>query len=329
MASPSGRIRIVAHVGVELPDHERLLPIKDPVERAACMGVWLAALCASRFREKDGFCALEWLGKYNLPDHIQRLVEVGLFAVVTKKGVDGIRVVKYDEFNETKAEIDARLKSNADRQAKHRGKKKTEAGNAEDDASPNTSRNALRDELRDGDSWRGEERRGSSLSDLVDPDPPTSVVAVSESKPTRPTTDDGAGGMAVAEWGYGVRSVTQAAAPPRLNRWDLETLATAIREHSRATDAQARIEWAGRAGAAYATANRGKRLSPPDFERWVSSGGYVAPAPAQRADGRAETEPAPPSAELVEVPDIDALLRDHVLREGSIGSDFDRIRRAG
>ena len=109
MADSSGRIRITARVGVDLPDHERFLCIPKGVERAAALGVWTAALCRSRLREKDGWCAYEWLEAYACDEVVARLVEIGLMINEDQGGVRGVRVLRYEEFNELKSEIDARL----------------------------------------------------------------------------------------------------------------------------------------------------------------------------------------------------------------------------
>jgi len=116
MTSPSGRSRIVAKVGVDLPEHERLLRVPKGNVRAAVLGVWTAAVCVSRRREKDGFCALEWVESFATDETIGILVDVGLFERVTQDGVPGVLVLRYDEFNETKAQIDKRLSDDRNRQ---------------------------------------------------------------------------------------------------------------------------------------------------------------------------------------------------------------------
>lgn len=117
MGGSSGRIRIAARVGVEIPKHERMLMIPRGGQRAAALGVWLVATCFSRERELDGFCPAEALDGYARPESLQNLISVGLFAESEKNGVRGYTVVKFAEFNETKDEITSRLEKDRARKA--------------------------------------------------------------------------------------------------------------------------------------------------------------------------------------------------------------------
>jgi hypothetical protein len=110
MADTSGRLRIAVRIGVDIPDHERLLRIERGVPRTLALGVWLVANCRTRGKEKSGWCAVEWLEPHATVEVVAGLVEAGLFAYEDQDGVHGVRVLRYEEFNETKEEIDERLR---------------------------------------------------------------------------------------------------------------------------------------------------------------------------------------------------------------------------
>lgn len=112
----NGRATVLAHVGVGLPSHPRMLRIPKGAMRGEALGCWLAATCYSRDGELDGWCPAEALEAISTPETRARLVEVGLFAASKRDGVEGYLVLRYEEFNETKEEIDARLA--ADRRRK-------------------------------------------------------------------------------------------------------------------------------------------------------------------------------------------------------------------
>jgi hypothetical protein len=97
---------IFARVGVRIAGHHRFLRIPAP-KRAAALGIWLAALTFSRAEQLDGFCPLEAIQAIAPRDIIDRLVDVGLFTRQEENGIHGVWVLKYDDFNDTKAEIDA------------------------------------------------------------------------------------------------------------------------------------------------------------------------------------------------------------------------------
>jgi hypothetical protein len=107
---------IFAKVDVTLPHHQRVLRLpKD--KRDAALGLWLRALCYTRGQELDGFCPLEELEAPGSTEIIDWLVTVGLLAREEQDGVHGVRVLRYELHNETKAEIESRKL--ADRQRKH------------------------------------------------------------------------------------------------------------------------------------------------------------------------------------------------------------------
>ena len=108
--SRSGRKRTCARVETNFPDHRRMQRIPPGIRRASALGVWLAALCHSRLHELDGFCPIEALQGYAGERVIRDLVDVGLIARGEQDGLAGVVVVNYAEFNETKADIDDRLR---------------------------------------------------------------------------------------------------------------------------------------------------------------------------------------------------------------------------
>lgn len=134
MTSPSGRARVTAKVGVDLPWHQRMLRIPRGATRAAALGLWTAANCYSRREELDGFCPLEAVESYVSDEVVTWLVEVGLFTHEEKHGAHGVRILRYDEFNETKADIERRLR--ADRQRK-KGSKPPRGFQQESERNPN------------------------------------------------------------------------------------------------------------------------------------------------------------------------------------------------
>ena len=109
MSRANGRVTIIAHVGVDLPSHRRLLQIPRGNDRGAALGAWLAATCYARREETDGWCPSEALEGVADATTIDRLVSVGLFAPSVREGIEGYDVVRYSDFNETKADVDARL----------------------------------------------------------------------------------------------------------------------------------------------------------------------------------------------------------------------------
>ena len=124
MADSSGRFRLAVRIGVEIPDHKRLLRIESVERRREALAVWTVANCRTRGKEESGWCALQWLDPYATVEVVTLLVDVGLLAYEDQDGVHGVRVLRYEEFNETKEEIDYRLrKDRARAKASRRAKK--------------------------------------------------------------------------------------------------------------------------------------------------------------------------------------------------------------
>jgi hypothetical protein len=123
---------IFAKIDVSFPRHYRLLDVRPEsvriplgirseseqtcvdasgrIARAAALGVWTAALCYTRDHMLDGFCPLSAIDSFVVDDIIDELVRQGLFAREERDGRPGVVIVKYAKHNETKAEIDRRLK---------------------------------------------------------------------------------------------------------------------------------------------------------------------------------------------------------------------------
>jgi hypothetical protein len=105
----NGRMTVVAQFGVDLPSHPKMLRIPKGRARGEALGAHFAATCYSRKEEQDGWCPLEALDAVATPETIRRLVDVGLFEFEEKDGVPGVRVLKYEDFNETSEQIQRRL----------------------------------------------------------------------------------------------------------------------------------------------------------------------------------------------------------------------------
>lgn len=109
---------IFAKTDVTLGRHHRVLRIPVGI-RAEAIGVWTLALLWTRENERDGFCALEALDKVARRKIIQELERVGLVtSEADEDGVVGIRILRYEEHNEVKAEIDARKEADRSRKSK-------------------------------------------------------------------------------------------------------------------------------------------------------------------------------------------------------------------
>jgi hypothetical protein len=123
---------IFAKIDVSFPRHYRLLDVRAEsvriplgiqsesdqtrsdacasIARAAALGVWTAALCYTRDHMLDGFCPLSAIASFVVDELVDELVRQGLFAREERDGRPGVVLVKYAKHNETKAEIDRRLK---------------------------------------------------------------------------------------------------------------------------------------------------------------------------------------------------------------------------
>ena len=123
---------IFAKIDVNIPHHYRLLDVgADSVRlplgiraeserlpsdacvriaRAAALGVWTAALCYTRDHMLDGFCPMSAIEPFAVDEVVEELVRQGLFERVEREGRQGVVIVNYAKHNETKADIDRRLK---------------------------------------------------------------------------------------------------------------------------------------------------------------------------------------------------------------------------
>lgn len=108
---------IFAKVGVRIASHPRFLRIPQK-KRAAALGVWTAALCFSRGEELSGWCPSEAIEAIASEESVGCLVDVGLFSRGDEDGVAGVWILKYEQFNDTKEQIDAaRLRARAKKTA--------------------------------------------------------------------------------------------------------------------------------------------------------------------------------------------------------------------
>jgi hypothetical protein len=99
---------IFAKLDVTFGQHHRVLLIPVGI-RAECIGVWTLCLLWTRCNERDGFCPLEAIDRVAREKVIEQLVRVGLLSrEVDEFGAQGVRVLRYEAHNETKAHIDSR-----------------------------------------------------------------------------------------------------------------------------------------------------------------------------------------------------------------------------
>jgi hypothetical protein len=98
------------------------------VARAAALGVWTAALCYTRDHMLDGFCPLSAIGPFAVYEVIEELVRQGLLERAEREGRQGVVIVNYAKHNETKADIDRRLKNDRARKNPDRAAQRGPAG---------------------------------------------------------------------------------------------------------------------------------------------------------------------------------------------------------
>lgn len=164
---------IYARVDVRMPTHRRFVKAGP-----AAVGYWAAALCYSRGEELDGHLPAEAVGLIlALGDRDARkladrlcLASVDLFK---SDGAGGYWILKYDEFNETKAQIEQRRAQTRKRVGKHRS-------NAASNAVTNIVTNASGNGNVPGSGSVSSEISSSEIRD------PTCQVAV-EAQPLPPT----------------------------------------------------------------------------------------------------------------------------------------------
>lgn len=120
---------IFARVAVDILDHHRVLRIPRSV-RASALGAWLAALVYSRKHELDGFCPADVVDVIAGEDVVEWLVKVDLFSRDEQDGLHGYLVSRYDQHNETKRQVLARLKADRVRKDAKRIPKGTQAASA-------------------------------------------------------------------------------------------------------------------------------------------------------------------------------------------------------
>ena len=196
--SRSGRKRTCARVETNLPHHSRLTRIPLGVRRGHALGVWLAALCHSRQFELDGFCPTEALHGLAADKVIQDLVDVGLFARLEQDGLVGVIIVNYAEFNDTKADINDRLRRDRlrkDRSLIPRGIRLD--SHPPSAVKPVEKSSVEKDQISDSDAREAVPSPTESPATL----PPATATHL-------PASDLGTFGMHVDAYGDGIRAVT-------------------------------------------------------------------------------------------------------------------------
>ena len=298
MSSASGRMRLAARVGVDIPFHERMLKIPKGLKRAAALGLWTAATCYSRARELDGFCPADAVEHFVTAESVYQLVEVGLFTKETRDGISGFRVLKFDEFNETKAEIDERLQRDRLRKRGPRQpdippgirteSKRNPLGGPGEDIGVG---NGIGEEIREGAPAPSLGLTVGSMHADAQPSPKDAPEPILTQPPTIPeataarprnATADGAFGMAVSAWADGIAEVTGVKCSlPRNGSAELVKLLDAFAAHQTSGES---VSWARETAAAFARAQAGTRLNAFAFADWLNSGRPVRGQPAKSAE---------------------------------------------
>lgn len=236
---------IFAKVNVELVNHHRLLKVPRR-QRAAALGVWLAALLYTREHELDGFCPLEALEYLATRANIDHLVRVELVAREEKDGVRGIRVLRYSDHNDTKAQIDSRREETRRRVAKYRS---------------NTVSNAVTNANVPGSG-------SGSVSDLKNQSEDPRSETRLRVTPRNPNAD-GCFGMAVSAW---VDSIGQATRRPFTPPSPGETAKLVACFDAHFPDIAKREAGVRDAAAEYASTATADQISVWGFSRWLDSG---------------------------------------------------------
>lgn len=267
---------IFAKVDVTLPSHHRMLKIPRG-DRAACLGVWLAALCYSRGAELDGLCPAEALDVLAPERAITLLVSVGLFASKTVDGVRYVEVLKYAEHNETKAEIANRVKATKKRVSEFRKRAR----------SRNTIGNALQVRISN-ENVPGSGSDSGSDSDLFSLSPSSTSLSgspqpVTGIQPVAKATNenaDGCFGNAVRAFGAGIsRATGKPFSAPRYGT-ELDKLVQAMRVHC--PDVAEREAWMAKQAERFGRESK-TRLSVHAFVDWLNSPAS-APKPVDRME---------------------------------------------
>jgi hypothetical protein len=107
----------------------------DRKVRYAALGAWLDALLYTRAKELDGWCPLSHLDALPSEHVLNELIRVGLASREEKDGFHGIRLHRYEEHNDTKAEIDERKATDR----KRKGSKESGGKLTDSDRNPNGS----------------------------------------------------------------------------------------------------------------------------------------------------------------------------------------------
>jgi hypothetical protein len=285
MTSPSGRAHVTARIGVNLPWHAKMIRIPKGPARAAALGVWTVATCYARGHETDGFCPFEQLESYMTDDTVALLVDVGLFAIDEQNGLRGVRVLRYDEFNETKEQIDKRLAK--DRKRKKKSASRIPSGiQVESDRIPNGFR---------VDGWSG-----TGMVKDQDPDPDLKAPEPVAPDPPQPNPEQ----RYAEAYARGIAKGTGAPAMPTADTFERGAINRVVQASGKRGDAL--VAWLEWAATRYVYAKPDPKFergySPKKFEEWVRGGGLPAAPQPKPVQARPRAEPAqavvPPPANL-------------------------------
>lgn len=288
---------IFVKVDVTLFKHYRVLEL-EPSLCAACMGVWLAALCYTREHNLDGFCPIVAIREIVTDKIIDELVRVGLIARDEHNGRHGITILNYEKHNETRSEIEKRLK-------RDRVRKKSERnpGGRQGSVRTESERNPkLSDRIpSDGVAGIPDSDSDSVSSSSLSSSESLSLTAVSDQKAEsipRPAAqapvakgrmylnamDDGCMGMAVEAWREGIQEARGGKPFPKPTGGDLAALLEAFDLYC--PNVAIRVDWARSEAKLYGCSNPGRTLSAKWFGTWIGSGSPIAQQPKPKEPER-------------------------------------------
>jgi hypothetical protein len=185
---------IFAKIDVTFPRHYRLLDVRqasiriplgiqsdsDPscteasarIARAAALGVWTAALCYTREHMLDGFCPLSAIRELSTDEVIDELVTQGLLARTEEDGRTGVIISNYAKHNETKSDIERRLKAHRARKRSDGIPRGREPGGGADSVRPPTGRRLESRRIPPSESESESESKGREELPSQAPAPP-------------------------------------------------------------------------------------------------------------------------------------------------------------
>ena len=298
MSARKRRPGLFACIGLDLLGHPKANAA------GAAMLTWFWATLHSRKHHRDGFISDVDIENLPKPSNRRALAErlaepdVDLF----ERAEGGWKILKFEEWNETKTEIDARREATRARVEKHR----------------NTTGNALQPALH-----AQSERITDVPSNANVPDS-DSVLVVSPSEASAPEArrDDGVFGMSGDAYGNGIRMVTNKPFAP-LTRFDTQDLQRMIAAHGGGLRGQPLLDWVTKTAAEFATAKPYLSLTPAKCTQWLDAGratlrpaGSPAREPPKRGTIPAIRRPANPEAAGEQESGIMKVADRHIAKAG-------------